>query len=1095
MKKILLGGGALFIIAAAGLVALPSLVPSSVYKEKIETQLTQELRRPVRVLGDIKLSVFPVIKANAGRVEIDNPAGFTDKHFAAMDAMSARVKLLPLLSKRVEIASFTLKNPVINLEKTANGAVNWVFGDPKLADDTPQAGPFKRDGRYATLDPAIGKFTLDNGSVSYVDAAENINNTLKQVNIDFTLPNLSATLDIDGSLVYNDMPVDIDLSLSSIRSFLDGKAAPVALSLKTDFVDFTSQGRFLPGQDITFDLDVDGDISDVKEIAALSPADIPYADLAQSIKLSGHYGYDGAVLTVKEADISAKGASFDAGFKGNAILGETPVIDGRIELDASDVQSLAAALNQEVQGLNLVQTAKVSATLTAQDKGFSAQDIKADVSGEGLSATYIGTGVFSDTFSAEGQFTAVVASVPNLTQALDMEIPQATALQSVEAKGALTYKGEALSMRALDVKTSGGAVTGRYQGGVDLIKGAPSADGQFNIDIPSVAQVNAVASLGVEAANGVGNLIASGQIKMAGKSIALTDLTANTAGDFITGEYKGDAVLGDVAQYNGTFTTSLRSLASLSQRIGVDIPFAEAIGTVDFSGQVSGAGEAITLPVLEASLSGGMINGRYTGSAAMNKGVNLNGNLSADIPSLRALASATNGAILPPSTQAGTIYEAFTVSGQVTGTPSNIAFEQADMMLDALKGQGDIFIDMTQAKPALKAVVNLDGLDLRPYMAANSAQNPTGEIQPWSETPLTLDFLRAMNGDFNLNTPNIVTDRLSLGQSNIRAKLRDGVMTADLPQMSLYGGLGRMTAVLDGSRDVTRVALDMGLDKLNSNSFLSAVAGFTNATGETGSQFKIRGQGRSQADIMKSLSGQGDFKLVDGQISGVDLSALLTGLDQALTSRSLPGGIGPSHVTKFNDIIGLFTIENGVAKIGQFSLGGLGVLAEGAGQIDLGRQTIDFSLRPRLTGQNASNLGAFGIPIQIKGRFGNVAVGLDSDMLGKIAAERARAEAASLIQKQVGGNLGSVIGGVLGGTQGSPAPRRGTAQPQQPASTDAVVGDLLGGLSGSKKPQGTDSAGVSGNTTDKDDSKNTDKKKEPKLEDTLLDLFGGKKKN
>jgi len=147
--------------------------------------------------------------------------------------------------------------------------------------------------------------------------------------------------------------------------------------------------------------------------------------------LSGHYGYDGAVLTVKEADISAKGASFDAGFKGNAILGETPVIDGRIELDASDVQSLAAALNQEVQGLNLVQTAKVSATLTAQDKGFSAQDIKADVSGEGLSATYIGTGVFSDTFSAEGQFTAVVASVPNLTQALDMEIPQATALQSV----------------------------------------------------------------------------------------------------------------------------------------------------------------------------------------------------------------------------------------------------------------------------------------------------------------------------------------------------------------------------------------------------------------------------------------------------------------------------------------------------------------------------------------------------------------------------------------------------------------------------------------------------------------------------------------
>jgi AsmA protein len=76
MKKIIIGIIVLIVLLIAGLIALPSLIPSSVYKENIETQLSRELAREVRVQGDVKLSVFPVIKANTGRVEIDNPDGF-----------------------------------------------------------------------------------------------------------------------------------------------------------------------------------------------------------------------------------------------------------------------------------------------------------------------------------------------------------------------------------------------------------------------------------------------------------------------------------------------------------------------------------------------------------------------------------------------------------------------------------------------------------------------------------------------------------------------------------------------------------------------------------------------------------------------------------------------------------------------------------------------------------------------------------------------------------------------------------------------------------------------------------------------------------
>jgi len=78
-------------------------------------------------------------------------------------------------------------------------------------------------------------------------------------------------------------------------------------------------------------------------------------------------------------------------------------------------------------------------------------------------------------------------------------------------------------------------------------------------------------------------------------------------------------------------------------------------------------------------------------------------------------------------------------------------------------------------------------------------------------------------------------------------------------------------------------------------------------------------------------------------------------------------------------------------------------MAEGGGSIDVGSQTIDFSLRPRLTGKSASDLAAFGIPIRVQGGFGDVKIGLDSDLVAKIAAERARVEAGALIEKEVGG--------------------------------------------------------------------------------------------
>ena len=1094
MKKVIIGLCILVVLLIIGLIALPSLIPSSVYKDAIETQLTRELARDIRVQDDVTLSVFPLIKANTGRIEIDNPDGFKADNFAEMDGMSARIKLFPLFSKRVEIASFTLKNPSINLEKLSNGQTNWAFKEetaPKSTPDPVNTGPFKRDGRYNTIDPNIGQFTLENGTLTFIDHQAKTDIVISEMNVDFSLPSLTQPVEIDGSLTYDGTPTKIDLTLNSIRSFLDGKEAPVSMTLKTDFADITAKGRFLAGVDIAFNLDVNGDVSSVSKLAALSPKDVPYVDMVDSAKLSGNYGYDGSILTAVGADISAIGTDFTGAFKGDATLAETPIFDGQVELDAKNIAALAKSFGQDIKGISLLETVKFSADLAGEDKGFKAQNVNAAIKGDGLDGSFTGTGVFGETLSAAGNFTTNIASIPSLITALEMDVPQVKALQSLTASGTLNLQDKSISAQNIKAAIKGDGLDGTFAGS-GAFNDSLSASGDFTADIASIPSLMTALEIDIPQAKAVQSLKASGTVAMAGDTIRLTGLNATTNGGTVTGNYQGGATLGDIPAFDGNFDVSLSSLSEFAAVTATDIPYAETIGKIAVKGSVAGQGDAITLPTLTAALSDGKINGRYDGSATWNKGASLNGALNIDIPSLRDVAAA-GGTQLPPSSPAGDIFGRFAVNGTVKGTPDDIQFSNAKLTLDKINGQGNFAVNMKPATPFVTGVMDLDGLDLSPYMAAYSAQNPSGEIQPWSTAPINTAPLRSVDGDFTLNTPNIKTDRLTMGQSEIKAKLRGGVLTANMPNIALYGGLGRMIATLDGSGSDAKIALDIGLNDINSNSFLASAAGFTQAEGELGSSFKITGRGSSQAAIMKSLNGSGDFKLLNGQIKGVDLTALLTGLDQALTSRSLPSGIGPSHITKFSDLAGLVKIENGVASIRKFSLQGLGVLAEGSGKIDLGNQTIDFGLRPRLTGESASNLAAFGIPIEVKGSFGSAKVGLDTDMLGQIAAERARVEAGKLIKDQVGGTVGDILGGVLGSTTPSPSSQTGsrtsettlpkTATP--PKSDEEIVGNILGGLLGGNKAPEDSKAGPAKNEGNKAE--------EPTVEGALLSIFGKKK--
>jgi len=1172
MKKLIIAISLLVILLLAAILVLPGLVSSDVYKDKIQAKLSEELGRTVSIDGDVNLSVFPVIKAQTGRITIANAEGFDADYLAEMQGLDARVKLLPLLSKKIEISKFTLVEPVIDLQKKTDGSTNWTFAKEgeTVPAETEDKGPFKRDGRFNAVDPQIGKFSIENAAIRYRDASNNTSHNLTNANLAFSLSSLADPVTVKGDLTFDGTPVDLSLSLDTPRSFLDGKASPVEIFMDTGFAKIDAQGQFLDSQDIAFSLNTDGNISDVAKLKQFLPESIPnqnYLSLANSVDISGQYDFDGKILKANGAKIQISGDDIDLKYSGNATLAEKPVLDGNIEAKVTNVKKIANILEQDIQGLETISALDFRADMQAQGQGFVANNVDAKVTGTGLQASFKGQGNYQDSITLNGPFTAKIDNLPSLLTAFGQDIPQANIVDSLNTSGNLSLNGEdfkadfdalkingetltanytgqfskagelitangnfnadipsfarlnqiakldiaqaaaigavkasgTINLNGEDIQSdissltiNGDVLSANYNGRVKKLGENISADGAFSADIPSFVRLNEIANLEIAQAGAIGAVKASGVLSHGGTNTNLNDVKVQLSNGALNGNFAGKGTYADTLSLNGNFDIDVPSAQTLATQANIENPYLSSIGRLSSTGRLELNGTQYKLEDLNAQLRDGQLNGSFTGSVTQSASLNVNGQLNADIASLRQIAQAS-GTVLPPSTQAGAIYENFKISGLVSGSPENLTFDNANVTLDAITGTGSFGVKTVNQRPNLSGTLNFAGLDLRPYMASYAAQNPSGNIEPWSEEPINVEMLRSVDGNFKITTPNIVTDRMSLGQSNITAALANGRLTADFPNMTLYGGQGNMRAVVNANGAIPTLDMSFDLSRMQSNSFLQAVAGFANLTGTAGTKFSFKGAGRSQAEIMRSLTGGGDFSILDGKVSGVDVTQFVSGIDQAFTSRSLPSGIGPSFSTAFQDMVGAVTIQNGVAKLNDFNLSGLGVSATGGGQMDLGAQTVDFSLRPRLTGTNATGLAAFGIPIRMTGSFGSIKAGLDTDMLGQIVAERAQAraqqEVSKLITKNVGGSAGALLGSVLGTgspTSGSTAPTATTPTPAQRPSTEQALGNVLGGLLGGG---GQSPATQPSGTTQQAPAK------EPSIEDALSGLFGKKKKN
>jgi len=168
------------LIAIIGLGALALFFDPNDYKTQINAAIERQIGRQVDIGGDIELSVFPWLGIELGHVEVANANGFGDKPIAEMAGAQISLKLLPLLSRDIEVGTVSLDGLRLRLARNGQGRSNWADITERMSADqnaAPGEAPPETEAEPAESpagDESANGFRLSSlqvGAVQISDAA------------------------------------------------------------------------------------------------------------------------------------------------------------------------------------------------------------------------------------------------------------------------------------------------------------------------------------------------------------------------------------------------------------------------------------------------------------------------------------------------------------------------------------------------------------------------------------------------------------------------------------------------------------------------------------------------------------------------------------------------------------------------------------------------------------------------------------------------------------------------------------------------------------------------------------------------------------
>lgn len=339
---LIVGGLLAAALLAAGLLAF--FVSRIDVRAEVERAVESASGRDLTIAGDVGVSFWPVLGLRARDATLSNVEGGRAPAFVTADEIDIGVELRPLLDRQIVVRRLVFRAPRIALEVSAEGRPNWLLAPRRPAPapgpaPAPTPAPAPRPPAEPPVDVAqtsLREIRIVDGAVSFYDARRGGGWVVGQANLTSALSGGDEPMHIEGDVVFNDRPMQVDAVIARPRVAARGGLSAVTLKLESELLTVD-----LDGQTTAMSAELAGLMHasgpSLRQLAAWAGAPLIGGVGMEAFAVSGRIAIGGGQYAFSNAEVSIDQIHGRGDFALRFAQAGRPYLSGRLQLSDVDL--------------------------------------------------------------------------------------------------------------------------------------------------------------------------------------------------------------------------------------------------------------------------------------------------------------------------------------------------------------------------------------------------------------------------------------------------------------------------------------------------------------------------------------------------------------------------------------------------------------------------------------------------------------------------------------------------------------------------------------------------------------------------------------
>ena len=363
--KIVVGLTIGFVLLVGVIFSLPFLIDLNKYQDQYKPLIEKALNRKIQ-LQDIRLTIWPRLGVRIGGFTVLDDPSFSTGPFASLASLDVGVKLLPLLSMKVEVEEISLRDPDITVITNKAGVMNvsTIGATTPASSSTTEPGALPPSGE----DPlqilalfAVDRVSIEGGTLTYRDLSTASGTEYRVQDLELLLTSVhlgqTPSIHLKATVLPYNLPVTLDGMFGPLVERLEVRQYDFALGFGKIAVSL--KGALVGGM---LDATLSSPAIDMADLPIAMPLQKPVQIKDLLVTAKAPYPFKQGVSPLELADISNLSLALIMGnstvnVKGTVLNGQAHVTMSSPSVHTADLP-VTLPLAKPVEMKDLTVTAK-----------------------------------------------------------------------------------------------------------------------------------------------------------------------------------------------------------------------------------------------------------------------------------------------------------------------------------------------------------------------------------------------------------------------------------------------------------------------------------------------------------------------------------------------------------------------------------------------------------------------------------------------------------------------------------------------------------------------------------------------------------------